>query len=140
VNYIDASALVPLIVTEPNSNIMGRFRHENVATIVIGDFAAGEVAATLARLVRMNMFEPDEAEARWLEFDRWRRDDHEICNTTAQDIALATDFVRSHALKLRLPDAIHAAICRRHGLTLVTLDVRLADAARALGIATIIPS
>ena len=35
---------------------------------------------------------------------------------------------------LRAPDALHAAICRRGDLTLVTLDRRLASAAAELGI------
>ena len=37
-------------------------------------------------------------------------------------------------LMLRAPDALHAAVCQRLGLTLVTLDRRLAAAARDLGV------
>ena len=39
-----------------------------------------------------------------------------------------------------IPDAIHAAICKRDDLTLVTLDMRLAEAARALEVDVAIPS
>ena len=38
------------------------------------------------------------------------------------------------------PDALHAAVCRRLGLTLVTLDRRLGAAARELGLDVRIPS
>ncbi len=48
-------------------------------------------------------------------------------------------YVRRFELKLRTPDALHAAICRRTGSTLVTLDQRLADAAGELGTACHIP-
>ena len=41
---------------------------------------------------------------------------------------------------LRAPDALHAAICRRLGLTLVTLDRRLEAAARRLGLTVQVPA
>jgi predicted nucleic acid-binding protein len=41
---------------------------------------------------------------------------------------------------LRAPDALHAAICRRLDLILVTLDRRLAKAALELGIDVTIPA
>jgi hypothetical protein len=48
--------------------------------------------------------------------------------------------VRRFDLLLRAPDALHAAICRRLDLTLVTLDQRLAKAAREVGIEVNVPS
>src|ERR1700733_15978300 len=41
--------------------------------------------------------------------------------------------------ELRAPDALHAAIYRRFEFQLVTLDRRLATAARELGIAVVVP-
>lgn len=51
-------------------------------------------------------------------------------------IRLANIFVRRFDLMLRAPDALHAAICRRGDLLLVTLDHRLAAATGELGIQT----
>jgi predicted nucleic acid-binding protein len=48
-------------------------------------------------------------------------------------------FVRNFALGLRAPDALHAAVCRRADLTLVTLDRRLASAAEALDVRVVVP-
>jgi predicted nucleic acid-binding protein len=56
------------------------------------------------------------------------------------DIQLASSFVRRFDLTLRAPDALHTAICHRHGLTFVTLDNRLALAATALGVAVRVPA
>jgi predicted nucleic acid-binding protein len=39
---------------------------------------------------------------------------------------------------LRAPDALHAAVCRRASLILVTLDRRLATAAEMLGVETLL--
>ncbi len=47
------------------------------------------------------------------------------------DARLANAFVRRFALMLRAPDALHLAISQRVDATLVTLDSRLASAARA---------
>jgi uncharacterized protein len=53
----------------------------------------------------------------------------------AVDVRLAGIYVRRFDLGLRAPDAVHIAIARRLDATLVTLDRRLAAAARELGVA-----
>jgi hypothetical protein len=53
----------------------------------------------------------------------------------ASDARLAYIYVRRFDLRLRAPDALHLAIARRLDVPLVTLDRRLAAAARELGIA-----
>jgi hypothetical protein len=58
----------------------------------------------------------------------------------AANVRLADIFVRRFDLMLRTPDALHTAIYSRLGLTLVTLHRRLANAARALGLAVIVPA
>jgi hypothetical protein len=55
------------------------------------------------------------------------------------DCRLANIFVRRFDLRLRVPDALHAAICRRLGMRLVTLDRRLAAAAWTLEIDVLVP-
>lgn len=56
------------------------------------------------------------------------------------DIAAATLLVRRHDLKLRAPDAIHIAAAERLTTTLVTLDINMAAAARALDLSCINPA
>jgi predicted nucleic acid-binding protein len=53
----------------------------------------------------------------------------------ATDARLAYIYVRRFDLGLRAPDALHLAIARRLDATLVTLDRRLATAARELSVA-----
>ena len=52
---------------------------------------------------------------------------------------LAYAYVRRFDLRLRALDALHLAIARRVDATLITLDRRLASAARELGIAVEMP-
>ncbi|MFM9975346.1 MAG: type II toxin-antitoxin system VapC family toxin [Beijerinckiaceae bacterium] len=51
----------------------------------------------------------------------------------------AAEIVAQYELKLRAADALHLAIAADNGATLCTLDQRLFDAAKALGIACMMP-
>jgi predicted nucleic acid-binding protein len=51
------------------------------------------------------------------------------------DIQAAAAIIRRLDLNIRAPDAIHLAIARRIGASIVTFDHRMADNAPALGIA-----
>jgi len=86
------------------------------------------------------MIAADEAEARLAIFDDWRSAGTEAVQIEASDFQLATAYVRRFDLMLRAPDALHAAICSRQNLTLVTLDRRLAKAGRELGIDVSVPA
>ena len=57
----------------------------------------------------------------------------------AADVRLADAYVRRFDLGLRTPDALHLAIAHRLDATLLTLDRRLATAARELGVAVEVP-
>jgi len=92
------------------------------------------VSSALSRLVRTGLLDPQEAADRLADFDAWRAAASEDIELQASDARLANIYVRRFNLMLRAPDAIHAAICRRTGSSLVTLDKRLAIAARELGI------
>ena len=137
--YLDASALVPTLVDEPASATMVAFFEQYRVTLVVSEFAAAEVASALSRLVRTGTMTADEAKARLIAFDAWRSTGTEPVEFHATDMRAANIYVRRFDLMLRAPDALHAAICRRLDLTLVTLDRRLATAARELGVAVIVP-
>ena len=53
------------------------------------------------------------------------------------DFHAAARFLDVSTLGLRASDALHLAICFRHGETLCTLDHRLAEAGAALGVKTL---
>jgi predicted nucleic acid-binding protein len=53
----------------------------------------------------------------------------------SSDARLAYIYARRFNLGLRAPDALHLAMARRLDATFVTLDRRLATAARELGVA-----
>jgi len=132
--YLDASVLVPLLVEETASAAIDGLLLAHEDALVVSDFASAEVGSALSRLVRTGRLSSVTAQRHLADFDNWRAGSADIAEMEASDCRLAGNFVRRFELKLRAPDALHAAICHRLGFQLVTLDRRLAEAARELGI------
>jgi predicted nucleic acid-binding protein len=138
--YLDASVLIPAVIEEPSSTAVRELFRNRPDELSVGDFAAAEVASALSRLVRIERLTATEAAERLADFDEWRASATELAEMDAHDCRLANTYVRRFDLKLRAPDALHAAICRRLGLQLATLDRRLAAAARELSISVVMPT
>ena len=138
--YLDASVMIPIVVDERFTKTVGAFLVGCGDNLTVSDFAAAEVASALSRLVRMGVLDIAEAEQRLADFDVWRAGETDTAEMDAHDCRLANTYVRRFDLKLRAPDALHAAICRRLELQLATLERRLAAAARALGINVVVPT
>ena len=131
--YIDASALIPLIVAEPDS----AWSEAQVASKpppFVSDFAAAEVAASISKFVRMGLVTADAGRELLADFDVWLAREAVQLETSAHDVAAAAELVRRFKLKLRAPDALHLALTRRYAATLVTRDKAMARAAEALGL------
>ena len=137
--YLDASAIVPTLVDEGSSPAMRRFLTTATLRLIVSDFTAAEVASAMSRLVRMTLLTGEDAEARLSEFDAWRAAATDAIDFQPSDFRLANIFVRNFDLGLRAPDAVHAAVCRRGGLQLVTLDRGLAAAAEVLDVPAVVP-
>ena len=138
--YCDASVIVPAIIEEPLSGAVAALLQGQSRAVLVSDFAAGEFASAVARRFRMAELTAAEAQQALIEYDLWSSVAAQGVHVAREDIANATALVRRLDLKLRLPDAIHLAICMRLGLTLATLDLGLANAARALGAPHIVPA
>ncbi len=136
--YLDASVLLPTLIEESGSAAVDRYIAGCSEDLVISEFASVEVASALSRLVRTNVLDQGDAVARLVDFDAWRATATVDVDLQASDIRLANIFVRRFDLMLRAPDAVHAAICRRTGLQLVTMDRRLSLAAMELGVRTVL--
>lgn len=134
--YLDASALLPMLIAEPGSAAVDAFMDAADGGLVVSEFAAAEVASALSRLVRTDRLSAADANLRLADFDAWRATATEDVELNAADVRLAHLYVRRFELMLRAPDALHAAVCRRADLKLITLDRRLATAAEALGVST----
>jgi len=134
--YLDASAILPILIEEVGSAAVDRFIIESGEALIVSEFAAAEVASALSRLVRTGVLDVADAASRLADFDAWRAASTVDLDMQASDIRLAHVFVRRFDLMLRAQDALHAAACRREDLLLVTFDRRLATATGDLGVRT----
>lgn len=137
--YLDASVIVPLVSKETITPLVDKFVEALDEKPFVSAMAVGEVCSATSRLVRMGVISLEVARERLANFDQWIALNAQAIETEASDIRLATSFVRRMTLNLRLPDAIHLAAAARQGLTLATLDRRLADAARSLDLRVVVP-
>lgn len=138
--YFDASVIVSMLTREPTSERVSALFQRPDETFVISDFASAEVSSAISRHVRMRLETTDSAAKRLEALDRLKLRLQPTLALEPDDIRVAEAMVRTFELKLRTPDAIHAAVCLRHNYQLATLDTGLADAARALGVACINPA
>ena len=136
--YLDACVLVPLFVEEAKSAAVRRFIDDK-ADLVISAFGVGEFSAALSRHVRMGEVSAERATDRISVFDVWLASDVSVVALDDTIVPDAIALVRQFALKLLMPDAIHLALCMRNGLSLATLDDRLAVAARGIGLEVVVP-
>lgn len=126
--YLDASALVPLVKREFWSHLV-EAEIARAPSIIVSDFAIGEASSAIARLFRMGRMDRDLAADMLSKLDQWTASRASMIELSPVDTRLATLSVRSLAVPIRMPDALHLAISRRIGATLLTLDVGLHDAA-----------
>jgi predicted nucleic acid-binding protein len=138
--YLDASVLIAVLAEEPASAAVRRFLRAHREDRLISDFAAAEVASAIFRLLRMRLLTEGEGSARLADFDAWRAAASSPADMHAADARLAYAYVRRFALHLRAPGALHLAIAQRLGANLITLDKRMATAARELGVTVEMPA
>jgi hypothetical protein len=139
VKFWDASALVPLVVAEPSTPRLQALAASDPEMLVWWGSSV-ETASALARLERSAALD---ARAAVTAFDRLRRLAAGWHEVDPSDLVResATRLLRVHPLRaadaLQLAAAIVAAEHRAASLEFVTLDDRLADAARKEGFAVI---
>lgn len=133
--FWDASAIVPLLMTEPTTPAMQKIAAEDPAMLV---WWATEIecASALARLEREGALDPSAVTPIFQRLKQLAGGWHEIDPSDAVR-ETAVRFLRVHPLRtadaLQLAAAFVAAERRPSSLEVVTLDDRLAAAARKEG-------
>jgi predicted nucleic acid-binding protein len=132
--YLDASVLVAMLTPDAmTSRAIALMRGKGLAAVV-SDFAVAEVVSAVARQVRTKDTTPEDARAVFFQLDFWVATYAASTETTNADVRSADALMRRLDLPLRTPDALHIAIAERVGATLATFDVKMAAAARVIGL------
>lgn len=138
--YLDASVIVPLVVTEEVSEITRAWIAEQPDHFWTGHLAVGEAGSSISRRRRMNHLTDDQGECALTALDVWLRSSVRVIDHDPGDIEMAAKWVRRPLPKLLMADAIHLATCQRLRLRIVTGDVGLTEVADLLGIDWVMPS
>lgn len=137
--YVDASAVVAVLLKETASEILDHYIDNSDLDFLLSDLAVAESSAAVAKHGRTRRMSAQEVEDLYSELDAWSLVVADPVEVTTTDIAGANSFIRRPGISLRAPDAIHIAAAYRLGATLLTLDHGMARAAAALGVSHLNP-
>lgn len=132
--YLDASAVMPMLLVDDHTAAVEQ-RASGAGELVVSHFTGAEVVAVIGRKMRERVIGEARAVAAIQAYEAWTMRSIVVTALDPADGPLTISFLRRFDLKLRAPDALHLAICRRLGATLLTFDTGQAAAAAALGIA-----
>jgi uncharacterized protein len=135
--YLDTSLLVSALTPEPN-NAAAQAWLATQSALHISDWTVTEFHSAVALKVRTGSLQPAERQLALASLARMidrNFTTHHLTTSDFRDAALLID----QSTNLRAGDALHLALFQRLGLSLATLDVRLARAATKLGTVTVQP-
>jgi hypothetical protein len=132
--YLDASALVKLLVPEPESAALNEAL-VGAEDVIISDLALTEMASALGRRIREHRVAPRDARRIQGEAEKLARACHRVELTPPVHRRAERLLLSSRELPLRALDALHLATAlTTDAATLVTYDPRLRAAAVAQGL------
>jgi uncharacterized protein len=132
--YFDTSAVVAFYVPEPLSDHV-QVAYRSHASRVISDLVEVEFYSALSLRLRIGSLERTEVDRIAQLFrNHVQRRLYDRFQLHAGHYRLARDFIARFDLPLKVPGALHLAICTSEGLTLITGDEQLARNAQTLNI------
>lgn len=133
--YLDTSALVAALVSEPSTpQVNAWFRAQVPGTIFISDWTHTEISSALSLKLRTREITLETRAEALAAFAGMATTSLPTLAVAEEHFEVAARFVAQHELGLRAGDALHLAVAKDGGFTLVTLDHRMADAALQLGV------
>ena len=131
--YLDTNAIYSYIFSDAHSQRIDNWIARRAAPIFISDWVEAEFYALVWRRLRGGGLTSDAAKIGIGEFEAFVRLHARGLSLSPSAGVLAASLARDPALKLSAADALHLARAANDGLSLVTFDDRLADAAKARG-------
>lgn len=135
--YLDTSLLVAALCHEVHSaRVQTWLRAQATGEMAISDWVVAEFSSALSIKLRTGQIGAEHRADALAAFTRLSADSFVVLPVTPAQFRTAARFADQHAIGLRAGDALHLAVCADHGVTLCTLDRRLAEAGPRVGVMT----
>ena len=135
--YVDTPLLVAALTREAETARMQAWlAAQEPGELAISEWVTTEFSSALSIKLRTRHIEAIHRADALTMFRRLVVENFTILSISGQQFRTAARFADQSPLGLRAGDALHLAICADHGAALCTLDRRLSEAGRALGVKT----
>jgi uncharacterized protein len=138
--YVDTSVIVAALTMEAHSErAIGWLLDQSPGVLVISPWVETEFASAIGIKRRANTFSARDFGTASSAFQKLVRDYCTVIPVNRRHFDAASHYLADIKLGLRSGDALHLAIAASNGASLCTLDQRLFDAGRALGVPCTMP-
>lgn len=135
--YCDTSLLVAALAPETaTERAQTWLAAQQTGALAISEWVITEFSSALAIKLRTGQIDLDHRAQIFGLFNRLLAESLVTVEIAPTAFRMASGFVDQYGLGLRAGDALHLAVAAQHGLTLVTLDLRLLEAGPILGVQT----
>jgi predicted nucleic acid-binding protein len=139
--YFDTSVFVSLVTAEvATPNVIAWFSAQEPRIVVISDWNFTEFHSAVALKYRTGQISAELREGAERLFRQYVEENFEIVSIQRSDFRRAAELASQQALKLRAGDALHLAKAEALGFQICTLDIRLFEAAKAVGVPALNPA
>lgn len=136
--YLDTSVLIAALTPEEaTARVCDWLALQDEGALHVSGWTATEIASALSIKVRTGALDLDQRADVLGRYTRLAEQSLVSLAVTDANFEAAAHYCGNIALGLRAGDALHLAVSAAHGLTLATLDERLALAGPHLGVATL---
>ena len=136
---LDTSVLVSAHCNEAHTAItLDWLERQSAASLYISNWLVTEFSSALSLKLRTRQINIQQRNMALSAFALMRENTLLDAPVIGSDFIVAAHMLDNHQLGLRAGDALHLAVASRCGLTLVTLDARMANAGQLLAVNTLL--